>query len=130
MSACNKYSESIVHMACRRSDFQTTEFVLKNGGDLSIVDDYGRTALHDACWRTEPRFDIVTLILDQNLDILFYLDVRGCPPLKYVQEEHWSHWCAYLFHQKEKYWSLSADAARDSDGCGKSSKRAKTDVQM
>jgi len=109
MSACNKYSESIVHMACRRSEFAIVDFVLSNGGDVSIVDDYGRTVLHDACWRIEPRFDIVTMILDNDSSILFYLDARGCSPLKYVREEHWIHWCAYLFHQKDKYWPINTE---------------------
>ena len=104
MSACNKFSESIVHMACRRGSFEIAEFVLNNGGDCNIVDDYGRTPLHDACWRSEPRFDVVTLLLDQNLDLLLTADVRGASPLKYVRKEHWVQFCAYFFHQKEKYW--------------------------
>lgn len=104
MSACNQYSESIVHMACRRAELDVVEFVLQNGGDITIVDDFGRTPLHDAFWRIEPRFDIVTMILDKNLDLLRYADKRGCIPIKYVREEHWIHWCAYFYHQREKYW--------------------------
>jgi hypothetical protein len=105
LSACNKFSESIMHMACRRSDFDTVKFLIDNGANIMIVDDYGRTPLHDACWRTEPRFDIVTLLLDKNLEILRMTDVRGSCPLNYVRQEHWVHWCAYFFHQKEKYWA-------------------------
>lgn len=104
MSACNQYSESIVHMACRRAELDVVEFVLQNGGDITIVDDFGRTPLHDAFWRIEPRFDIVTMILDKNLDLLRYADKRGCIPIKYVREEHWIHWCAYFYYQREKYW--------------------------
>ena len=106
MSACNKFSESIIHMACRRSEFEIVEFIIANGGDISIVDDYGRTVLHDACWRSEARFDIATMILDFKIDLLFQLDARGFPPLQYVPQELWIHWCAYLFHQKEKYWPI------------------------
>jgi len=104
MSACNQYSESIVHMACRRAELDVVEFVLQNGGDITIIDDFGRTPLHDAFWRIEPRFDIVTMILDKNLDLLRYADKRGCIPIKYVREEHWIHWCAYFYYQREKYW--------------------------
>lgn len=105
MNACNKYSESVVHMACRRADFRIIEFLLTHGGSAMIVDDYGRTPLHDACWRTEPAFDIVTLLLDQNKDLLCVTDARGALPLKYVvSEKHWLPWCAYLFHQRDKYW--------------------------
>jgi hypothetical protein len=46
MSACNRFSESIVHMACRRAELDVVQFILTHGGDVNIVDDYGRTPLH------------------------------------------------------------------------------------
>ena len=106
LTACNRYGESIVHMACRRSDFNIVEYVLDNIEEQCLIDDYGRTPLHDACWRSEPRFDIVTLLLDKNINLLRFQDVRGSNPLNYVREEHWLQWCAYFFHQKEKYWKI------------------------
>ena len=106
MSACNKFSESIVHMACRRADYDVVDFVINNGGNIFMIDDYGRTPLHDACWRPEPRFDIVTLLLDKDLTLLRMVDARGAMPLHYVRQEHWLNWCAYFFHQKEKYWKI------------------------
>jgi hypothetical protein len=105
LSACNKFSESIVHMACRRSTVDVVKFLIENGADITIADDYGRTPLHDACWRPQPQFDIVALLLNHNLDLLRYQDVRGCIPLHYVREEHWLQWCAFFFNQIEKYWS-------------------------
>jgi Ankyrin repeats (3 copies) len=113
MSSCNKFSESIVHMACRKASFEVAEFILANGGDSNIVDDYGRTPLHDACWRMEPRFDIVTLLLDSNLELLRIVDIRGSTPLKYVREEHWVQWCAYFYHQKDKYWQPRSENNRE-----------------
>jgi hypothetical protein len=107
MAACNRFGESIMHMACRRADFEVIDFLLKDiieTDKLWPIDDFGRTPLHDACWRPEPRFDVVTLLLDKSLDLLLMEDVRGSTPLSYVREEHWLAWCAYLFHQKEKYW--------------------------
>jgi len=106
MSACNKFSESIVHMACRRSQFDMVDFIVRHGGDICIVDDYGRTPLHDACWRLSPQFDIVTLLLDRNVDLIRMIDVRGASPLKYVPENMWLQWCAYFHHQKDKYWPI------------------------
>ena len=106
MSACNRFSESIVHMACRRASVEMVDFILKNGGNINIVDDYGRTPLHDACWRMTPQFDIVTLLLDQNLDLLNLTDVRGAHALKYVAEDQWLLWCVYLYYQKDKYWPI------------------------
>ena len=104
MSACNKFSESVIHMACRRADLDVVEFILTHGGNIGIIDDYGRTPLHDACWRIEPRFDIVTMILDINIDLVRFADKRGSIPLHYVRPEHWMQWCAYFYHQREKYW--------------------------
>jgi ankyrin repeat protein len=109
MNACNVHSESILHMAARRSSFETVKFILDNGGDLGIVDDYGRTPLHDACWRNNIRFDVITLLLNCNLDLLRTADIRGACPLSYVREEFWMHWCAYFYHQKEKYWNFEID---------------------
>lgn len=110
MSACNRFSESIVHMACRRSKREIIEFILDHGADLEIIDDFGRTPLHDACWRPEPQFDVVTLICDRNLDLLRHSDARGSIPLNYVREEHWVQWCAFLFNQIEKYWALRTES--------------------
>lgn len=105
MSACNRFCESIVHMACRRADRDVIEFILSHGGEIDLVDDYGRTPLHDACWRVSPRFDVVTILMDKNTDLIRYSDARGSTPLKYCREEHWLHWCAYLYNQREKYWA-------------------------
>lgn len=105
MSACNKFGESIVHMACRRSSFEVVDFILKNGGSSWSVDDFGRTPLHDAFWRSEPRFDIVTLLLNICPKLILVQDVRGSQALHYVRDEHWLHWCAYFFHQRDRYWS-------------------------
>ena len=102
MSACNSYSESLLHLACRRSEMDVVYFVLQNGGDCNVVDDFGRTPLHDACWRSSQRFDIITLLLDLNKDLLRMTDIRGATPLSYVRPHHWLEWCAFIFHQKEK----------------------------
>jgi ankyrin repeat protein len=102
------YSESILHKASRSADLEVFEFIITHGGDVNAVDDYGRTSLHDVCWRAEPRFDIVTLILDRNINLLRTLDKRGFSPLRYIRQEHWLHWCAYFFHQKDKYWPIKA----------------------
>lgn len=112
MSACNKFSESIVHMACRRSEFDMVDFIVRHGGDICIIDDYGRTPLHDACWRLSPRFDIVTLLLDRHIDLIRMADVRGASPLKYVPPDMWLQWCAYFHHQKDKYWPVVNDGVK------------------
>ena len=114
MLACNIYSESMIHMACRRSDLTTVNYILSHGADLRGIDDFGRTPLHDACWRATPRFDIVTLLLDIDPDLILTVDIRGSTPLSYVRKEHWLQWCAFLFHQKDRYWSVMPPVSTDS----------------
>merc|ERR1712146_199296 len=86
-------------------------------------DDYGRTPMHDACWRNGVSFDVITLLLNRDLDLLRTADVRGACPLSYVREEFWMHWCAYFYNQKEKYWNYTVEdgvntpAAFDPSSC-------------
>ena len=108
MMACNSFGESVIHQACRRSSFDVVAFMISQSGApqmaASLVDDCGRTPLHDACWRQTPNFGIITLLMDFNRSLILTGDVRGASPLAYCREEHWLDWCAYLFHQKDRYW--------------------------
>lgn len=106
MDACNKYSESVLHIACRRASVEVVEYLLQNGASLEVTDDYGRTPAHDACWRTEPYFELIAMILDRNSELLRYVDKRGHTPLEYVREEHWPAWREFLRCNHEKYWAL------------------------
>lgn len=104
MTACNRYQESIVHMACRISTPEMIQFIISHGGDINIVDDLGRNPLHDACWREEPLFDVMTQLLDINKDLIRTCDSRGATPLHYVRQVHWLQWCAYLHYIGDRYW--------------------------
>lgn len=111
MAACNKYGESILHMACRRSDFVVLQFLLASGASIGVSDDFGRTPLHDACWTTEPCFEVVQCLLDREPELLFAKDLRGSSPLQYVRQEHWAWWCAFFDYKKEAYWPTSGGHA-------------------
>jgi Ankyrin repeats (3 copies) len=54
MNACNRFGESILHMAARMGALEMVEFMVaatgSEVGGLCISDDYGRLPLHDACW--------------------------------------------------------------------------------
>ena len=117
MAACNQYSESIMHMACRRSSFEVVRFMHEHGASFDQIDDYGRTPLHDACWRSEPHFELIAYILDHRKDLLRGKDARGSTPLDYVPREHWDQWRKFIDTHKEKYWSadLSSDSLSDHD---------------
>lgn len=56
----------MVHIACRRGNIELLRFLLANGGSLTACDDLGRFPLHEVCWATEPRFDIVRLFLEEE----------------------------------------------------------------
>ena len=121
MSACNRFSESVLHMACRRSTAPVVHFLLSNGADPDMVDDFGRTAAHDACWRAEPDFDLLALLLDRNSELLRCVDDRGNTPLDYVRREHWPQWRQLLNDNKDKYWSAKVTGScqkRDGEGRG------------
>lgn len=105
MNACNKFGESLIHLACRRSSYEIVDFLVQHNPAGLLVDDYGRTPLHDACWSPEPRFDVVALIMDRYLSLIRHRDKRGNTPLHYVRREHWHLWCAFLQSQKEIYWA-------------------------
>lgn len=105
MDACNKFGESILHCACRRSHLPTIAFLLAAGARLTVSDDFGRTPLHDTCWTADkPCFEVVRMLLDRDLGLLRVSDRRGSTPLAYVRRDHWGWWCAFFEHQKETYW--------------------------
>lgn len=101
LQCCNKFGESIVHMACRRSSIQVVEFLKECGVSMRVCDDYGRTPLHDACWTQEPQMDLVKLLLEICPDFLLCKDKRGFSPLSYVRRDHWGTWCRFLESHKE-----------------------------
>jgi len=98
---CNRFGESVIHMACRRGLKKVLTFLLKEA-DLSvrIKDDYGRTPLHDACWSKDPQFEIIEMLLQQEPGLLFVTDKRGFTPFAYSRMEHWSTWHQFLYENR------------------------------
>eukprot|EP00578_Thalassiosira_sp_NH16_P019859 CAMPEP_0181099148 /NCGR_PEP_ID=MMETSP1071-20121207/12505_1 /TAXON_ID=35127 /ORGANISM="Thalassiosira sp., Strain NH16" /LENGTH=294 /DNA_ID=CAMNT_0023181791 /DNA_START=276 /DNA_END=1157 /DNA_ORIENTATION=+ len=93
LRCCNRFGESLLHVACRRSNADVVSYLL-NEADVSprIKDDYGRTPLHDACWRGNPEYEIVELLLSAEPRLAFVQDVRGHKPFQYARKEHWGAW--------------------------------------
>ncbi|CAM9972902.1 unnamed protein product, partial [Ectocarpus sp. 12 AP-2014] len=118
MDACNRFGDSILHMACRRGRAAALRFLLRAAGPAGVVssDDFGRTVMHDACWTSSPRFDVASAVLDADTRLLRTLDSRGSSPLQYVPEDQWPLWCAFFESRKEVYWPKLPPGAEDVAG--------------
>lgn len=103
LNACNKYGESLLHMACRRGDVAVVKFLVEDANvSVAARDDFGRTPLHDACWTPEPNFPLMdVLIRNCPMDVLLAEDVRGHTPFHYARRDHWSQWLEYFRERTE-----------------------------
>lgn len=110
-NACNKFNESILHIACRRGSLQMVQFLINEVGLKvnEIRDDYHRTPLHDAFWTTSASPDVIDFLLQQSnvVELLLLKDVRGYTPLDYARSEHRSKWLHFLWQRKHILRSTS-----------------------
>lgn len=97
-NACNRFGESLIHMACRRGNVDVVRLLLKEGSARTdIRDDYGRTPAHDACWTAEANIDVMDVLLHHiPIAMLLTEDVRGFTPFQYARKEHWPIWIEFL----------------------------------
>lgn len=137
MDACNRFGESVLHMACRRGANSILTFLLNQGLPVNVSDDFGRTPLHDACWTAAANFDIVAQLLNKNRYLPIVSDARGALPLAYIHEDYWAVWCQFLHGRKHIWWHPKASEdwdrhlARNRDSLnssGPSSEKAAFDV--
>lgn len=118
MDACNRFGDSVLHMACRRGRASALRYFLSvcGPGGVLLSDDFGRTVMHDACWTATPRFDVASAVLDVDTRLLRMLDSRGSSPLQYVPQDQWPLWCAFFEFRKEIYWPQLAPGEQDIAG--------------
>jgi len=105
---CNRFGESVIHMACRRGLSAVVSYLLSEGDvkSLRICDDYGRTPLHDAIWCREPNFEIMDMLIEKDPLLLFVTDKRGFTPFQYAKREDWNLWLHFL---RSRYDVLTAN---------------------
>jgi ankyrin repeat protein len=102
LQCCNRFGESLIHMACRNGLTDMVKFLVKEAKvSLYVRDDYGRTPLHDACWTVTPNFDLMDFLIAEAPELLALSDVRGHLPLAYVRKNHWSDWVDFLSRRKD-----------------------------
>lgn len=103
LQCCNRFGESLLHMACRRGFADVVQFLLEEAKVSPFKkDDFGRTPLHDACWTTTPNLELMELLLKASEpQMLLVQDVRGHTPLDYSRREHWEAWINFFSDRKE-----------------------------
>ena len=105
---CNRFGESLLHLACRRGRTDFVRFIIEEMGTntstaremLTVRDDCNKTPLHDACWTPSPNFELVELILKHAPEQVLMEDVRGNTPFDYVQKENYAVWLKFLWQRK------------------------------
>lgn len=103
-NACNQHGESLIHMASRRGQTGCLNVLVEYGATVEIVDDYGRTPLHEAAWSAEPNFEVVEVIMQEDIRMFNMLDGRNQTPLNYVRRDVWKPWKKFLKSKVETYW--------------------------
>lgn len=103
-NACNRFGESILHIACRRGHLGMVQFLIEEVGLRvdTIRDDYHRTPLHDAFWTSKASYDVVDYLLRQPnvADLLLLQDKRGCTPLGYARLEDNTTWLRFFWERQ------------------------------
>jgi len=106
VNACNRFGESILHIACRRGHLDMVKFLIGEAGlsCAEIRDDYHRTPLHDAFWTSTASPDVVEYLLEQPyvMDLLMAKDKRGFTPLDYSRGEDRGKWLRFLWERKDR----------------------------
>merc|ERR1712008_452694 len=104
LSCCNRFGESLLHMACRRGYTNIVSYLIKEAGvNVRISDDCGRTPFHDACWNHQPVNDILDALIEHDGPcLLFVTDKRGSTPFQYARREHWGLWRDFLYERRMK----------------------------
>jgi len=100
----NRFGETLIHLACRRSSRELVSFLVKEADvSLYVRDDFGRTPMHDCCWRAEPDLELFDMLLDEAPELLLLSDKRGHTPLDYSRREHWTSLVPFLKERAHKF---------------------------
>lgn len=103
LDACNRVGESLLMVACRRGHTEMVDFLIRTVQvRIELRDDFGRTLLHDACWRPDPCTELMDVLLRVvSPEWLLAQDVRGHTPFDYTRREHWGVWNDFLKEREE-----------------------------
>ena len=100
----NRFGETLIHLACRRSHPDVVAVLVKEAGvSIKVRDDMGRTPMHDACWRPTIDLELLDLLIGSCPELLMLSDKRGHTPLDYARREHWEVLIPYLMEKKDVF---------------------------
>mmetsp|Transcript_6637 Transcript_6637/g.18902 ORF Transcript_6637/g.18902 Transcript_6637/m.18902 type:complete len:141 (+) Transcript_6637:1759-2181(+) len=108
-NTCNRFGESILHMAARNGHTDVVEVLLKHGASVWAVDDMNRTPLHDACWNPMSDLQIPRMLLSADPELIRARDQRGNTPLGYVNLDKEETWKCFLVSMVDICWPVRDD---------------------
>jgi Ankyrin repeats (3 copies) len=114
VACCNRFGESLLHMACRRGFHEIVDFLL-NDAKIStrIRDDCGRTPLHDVCWNPQPQLEMAESLIRLDPTLLLISDKRGHTPFQYARPQDWPKWRKFLLDQRNLLEGLLHSESKD-----------------
>eukprot|EP00980_Cylindrotheca_fusiformis_P017967 scaffold5707_cov112-Cylindrotheca_fusiformis.AAC.6 len=100
MNCCNKFGDTLLNIACRRSHTRIVKFLIEEANvPLYCRDDQGRVALHDALWTSQANLEIVEMLLKRAPELALLPDKRGHTPFDYARQNNWGQWIRFLSEQ-------------------------------
>jgi hypothetical protein len=114
MDCCNRFGESLLHLACRRGFTEVGNFLLLEAKlEVRISDDCGRNPFHDICWNPKVEVELAELVLERDPTLLLIGDKRGHTPFDYARPEDWRTWREFLFERRTLLEPLQRESARE-----------------
>jgi ankyrin repeat protein len=110
MNCCNKFGDTLLNIACRRSHTRIVRFLLEEANvSVFMRDDYGRVALHDALWTSRANFEIVEMLLQRSPELALLPDKRGHTPFDFARSHLWGQWIEFLSERRSLFPGKNAD---------------------
>lgn len=111
LNCCNRFGESLLHIACRRGFVDMAKLILDQPGvSVRLSDDCGRNPLHDLCWNPTPQLEICKWLLEREPILFFLRDKRNFTPLDYARQEHWQIWKTFFLENKDSFKALEGES--------------------
>ena len=98
---CNRFGESLLHMACRRGFKEMVQYFLTDAKlDVRIRDDVGERPCmtHAGMLRAQP--EILKWLIEKDPSLLLISDKRGSTPFQYARPQDWPIWRQFLLDNR------------------------------